>query len=63
MPRWHAVKLLLVICVKQGVLIMSMVSLREVVEEMNIISDEHSAYLNKRTGELVTLSREELPAA
>ncbi len=42
---------------------MSVVSLREVIDEMNIISDEHSAYLNKRTGELITLSLEELSAA
>lgn len=46
-----------------GYLLMSVVFLREVVDEMNIISDEHSAYLNKRTGELITLSLEELSAA
>ena len=39
------------------------VKLRDVVDQMDVISDEHSAYLNKRTGELITLSMEELSAA
>ncbi|HVF11235.1 MAG TPA: UPF0158 family protein [Abditibacteriaceae bacterium] len=39
------------------------VSLRDVVDEMSIVGDEHTAYVNRRTGELVTLSHEELSAA
>ena len=39
------------------------VSLKDVVDEMDILSDEHSAFLNRNTGELVTLSSEELSAA
>jgi hypothetical protein len=30
---------------------------------MDVLSDEHSAFLNRHTGELVTLSSEELSAA
>ncbi len=30
---------------------------------MDVLSEEHSAFLNRHTGELVTLSREELSAA
>jgi hypothetical protein len=39
------------------------VSLKDVVDEMDVPSDEHSAFLNRHTGELVTLSSEELSAA
>jgi hypothetical protein len=39
------------------------VSIKDVVDEMDILSDEHSAFLNRNTGELVTLSGEELSAA
>ena len=39
------------------------VSLKDVVNEMDLISDEHSAFLHRRTGELVTLSFDELSAA
>lgn len=39
------------------------VSLREIVDHLNMISDESSAYLNKLTGELVLVSAEELSAA
>jgi hypothetical protein len=39
------------------------VSLRAVVDEMHVLSDSFYAYLNKRTGELVTISDEELGAA
>jgi len=40
-----------------------LVSIKDVVDEMDVLSDEHSAFLNRHTGELVTLSREELSAA
>jgi hypothetical protein len=39
------------------------VSIQDVVDEMDVPSDEHSAFLNRHTGELATLSREELSAA
>ena len=39
------------------------VSLREVVDHLNMVGDESSAYLNKTTGELILLSDEELSAA
>ena len=39
------------------------VSIKDVVDEMDVPSDEHSAFLNRHTGELVTLSSEELSAA
>ncbi len=39
------------------------VSLREVVDHLNMLSDESSAYLNKTTGELILPSDEELSAA
>jgi hypothetical protein len=39
------------------------VSIKDVVDAMDILSDEHSAFLNRITGELVTLSREELSAS
>ena len=39
------------------------VSIKDVVDEMDVPSDEHSAFLNRHSGELVTLSSEELSAA
>jgi len=39
------------------------VLVKDVVDEMDILSDEHSAFLNRNTGELVSLSSEELSAA
>jgi len=39
------------------------VSIKDVVDEMDVPGDEHSAFLNRHTGELVTLSSEELNAA
>jgi hypothetical protein len=39
------------------------VSLKDVINEMDVVSDEHSAFPNRQTVELVTLSREELSAA
>jgi hypothetical protein len=36
------------------------VSLRAVVDEMDVLSDEDHAYLNIRTGELVTIRNEEI---
>lgn len=39
------------------------VKLQDIVNEMDTLSDELHAYLNKRTGELVTISSEELQAA
>jgi len=39
------------------------VKLQDVVDEMDTLSDELHAYLNKQTGELVTVSSEELQAA
>lgn len=39
------------------------VSIKDVVDEMDVLSDEHLAFLNRHTGELVTLSREELSTA
>jgi hypothetical protein len=41
----------------------TLVSIKDVVDEMDVLSDEHSAFLNRHTGELVTLSREELSTA
>jgi len=41
----------------------AIVSIKDVVNEMDVLSDEHSAFLNRHTGELVTLSNEELSAA
>ena len=38
------------------------VSLRDVVNEMDVMSDEFHAYLNKVTGELVTITDEEINA-
>ena len=39
------------------------VSIKDVVNEMDVLSDEYSAFLNRYTGELVTLSNEEISAA
>jgi hypothetical protein len=39
------------------------VSLQAVVEEMDALSDEAHAFLNKRTGELVTITNEEMGIA
>jgi hypothetical protein len=41
----------------------AIVTIKDVVNEMDGISDEHSAFLNRHTGELITLSSEELSAA
>lgn len=38
----------------------ALVSLKAVVDEMDVVSDEHFAYLNPQTGELLTLSTEEI---
>ncbi len=38
------------------------VSLRDVVNEMDVMSDSFHAYLNKATGELVTITDEEIEA-
>jgi Uncharacterised protein family (UPF0158) len=40
----------------------SLVRLQDVVDEMESVSDEHHAYLNKQTGELVTIGDEEIRA-
>jgi hypothetical protein len=39
------------------------VKVKDVVDAMDMFGDEMSAYLNKRTGEVVTLTTEELSAA
>jgi hypothetical protein len=39
------------------------VNLREVIQEMDVFGDEHRAFLNIQTGELITLSDYELMAA
>ena len=38
----------------------AIVSIKDVVNEMDGLSDEHSAFLNRYTGEPVTLSMDEL---
>jgi hypothetical protein len=38
------------------------VSLRKVVEEMDVLNDEWTAYLNHRTGELSTVTTDDLSA-
>jgi Uncharacterised protein family (UPF0158) len=40
----------------------SVVRLQDVVDEMDAVSDEHHAYLNRQTGELVTIGDEEIRA-
>ena len=39
------------------------VSLRDVIEEMDLLSDEATAYINQKTGELITLTDEILAFA
>jgi hypothetical protein len=39
------------------------VSLRDIVDELEMLSEERTVFLNKRTGELIALSEEELSAA
>ena len=41
----------------------AIVSLRDVIEEMELSSDEATAYINRKTGELFTLTDEELAFA
>jgi hypothetical protein len=41
----------------------TIVSLKDVVNEMDVLSDEFSAFINRQTGELITLTGEELSAA
>ena len=41
----------------------SIVKLQDVINEMNPMSEECSSYLNRRTGELITLTDEELAVA
>jgi hypothetical protein len=41
----------------------AIVSIKDVVNEMDGLSDEHSAFLNRYTGELVTLSMDEISIA
>ena len=40
-----------------------MVSLRDVIDEMELSSDEATAYINRNTGELITLTDEEVALA
>jgi Uncharacterised protein family (UPF0158) len=40
----------------------SAVKVQDVVDEMDAVSDEHYAYLNRQTGELVTIGDEEIRA-
>ncbi len=35
------------------------VSLRDFIEEMDLVTDEATAYINRKTGELITLTHEE----
>lgn len=41
----------------------AIVSLKDVIGEIDMLFDEHTAFLNRKTGELVTLSHEDLSAA
>jgi hypothetical protein len=41
----------------------AIVSLRDVIDEMEIMSDEATAYINRKTGELITLTDEILALA
>ena len=41
----------------------AIVSLRDVIDEMDMMSDEATAYINRKTGELNTLTDEELALA
>jgi hypothetical protein len=38
------------------------ITLKAIVDEMDVLTDEHFAYLNPQTGDLVTLSTEEISA-
>jgi uncharacterized protein UPF0158 len=40
----------------------AIITLKAIVDEMDVLSDEHFAYLNPQTGDLVTLSTEEISA-
>jgi len=39
------------------------VSLRDLIEQMDLMTDEATAYINRNTGELITLTHEELALA
>ncbi|HLO19224.1 MAG TPA: UPF0158 family protein [Sphingomicrobium sp.] len=39
------------------------VNLQDVVEELDTLSDEHKAYINRKTGELITITDEEVALA
>ena len=41
----------------------AIVSLRDVIDEMEMSSDEATSYINRKTGELITLTHEELALA
>jgi len=36
----------------------AIVSLRDVIDEMDMMSDEATAYINRKTGELITITNE-----
>jgi len=36
----------------------AIVSLRDVIDEMEIMSDEATSYINRKTGEIITLTDE-----
>lgn len=38
----------------------SVVKVQDVIDEMDTVSNEHHAYLNRQTGELVTIGDEEI---
>ena len=40
----------------------SVVRVQDVIDEMDTVSSEHYAYLNRQTGELVTIGNEEIRA-
>jgi hypothetical protein len=40
-----------------------LVNLQDVVAEMDALSDEHTAYINRKTGELITITDEEAQLA
>jgi hypothetical protein len=40
----------------------NVVSLRELIDELKIVTDEHHVFLNKVTGEIVTLTDEDISA-
>ena len=40
----------------------AIITLKAIVDEMDVLSDDHFAYLNPQTGDLVTLSTEEISA-